>query len=91
MDPMQLLSSEKDADIHHNEKSQKNIFSQISFANTTNPNAMQNTFLEFLQKGKFANVQKPQLPQHTLPTNENNNADAQNFPFDNNEQAGNLQ
>lgn len=77
---MQEPPSQKNVEINHNENNAENFFAP---GNAANPSAVKNSFLEFLQKGKFSNVQKSQLPQHLLPNHqlsENNNADAQAVP-----------
>lgn len=81
--PNQAQSENKNSESNHNENGEKNMFAQfaneVGHVNATS--AAQNTFLEFLQRGKFAaNMQKqvgpPALPPHSMPPHqmmENNN------------------
>lgn len=76
-------TTEKPTEPNHNENGEKNVFAPFTMepGNVGDTNAAQNTFLEFLQRGKFAaNMQKPPGPPLNLIQQmmmENNNLQQQ--------------
>lgn len=81
--PNQTQPENKHSESNHNENGGKNMFGQFTneSGNLNATSAAQNTFMEFLQRGKFAaNMQKSHGPPHPMMDNNNPQQEFQQPP-----------